>query len=85
MPRSERCFGLDGQGNLDTPGASRVWTLGALWTVPVLWTVGLLWTLVLFSTPRGVKNLDGLDLLGIENRVIPCAIGLQFVGWWAPK
>ena len=40
---------------------------------------------MLFSTPRGVKNLDGLDLLGIENRVIPCAIGLQFVGWWAPK
>lgn len=24
---------------LDTPQASRIWTLGALWTVPVLWTL----------------------------------------------
>ncbi len=42
---SGRLFALDGQATLDTPGASRFWTLGALWTVPVLWTLGLLWTL----------------------------------------
>jgi hypothetical protein len=41
----------------------------------LLWTVGRLWTLVLLSIPRGVKNLDGLVLLEIENRVIPRAIG----------
>ena len=29
-----------------------------------------------FMKPQGVKNLDGLDLLGSENRVIPRAIGL---------
>ena len=42
---SGRWFALDGRTTLDTPGASRFWTLGALWTVPVLWTLGLLWTL----------------------------------------
>ena len=31
---------------------------------------------MLFSTPRGVKNLDDQDLLEIENRGIPRAIGL---------
>jgi hypothetical protein len=52
----------------------------ALWTVAVLWTVGLLWTLLLLSIPQGVKNLDDQDLLEIENRGIPRAIDLQFVG-----
>jgi len=62
---SGRLFALDGRTTLDTPRASRFWTLGALWTVAVLWTVGLLWTLLLISIPRDVKNLDGRILLGI--------------------
>ena len=74
-----RWFALDGRVDLDTPRASRVWTLGALWTVRVVWTVGLIWTLVLISIPQGVKNLDDQDLLEIENRGISRAIGLQFV------
>ena len=27
-------------------------------------------------------ELADLSSTGIENRVISCAIGLQFVGWW---
>jgi len=72
---SGRWFALDGRVDLDTPRATRVWTLGALWTVRVVWT------LVLLSIPRGVKNLDDQVLFEIENLGIPRAIGLQFVGW----